>query len=342
MRSILVLALALVACSKPSDPAPVGDKPAGEAAPSELVLYSGRSLSLVKPLIEKFEKASKIKVKVRDGDSGELAALLLEEGDKSPADVFWAQDADSLAQVEAAGLLAPLPAGLADRVAPDFRGQSTQWVPLSGRARVLAYNPAKLSADQLPKSIFELTDPRFKGLIGWAPTNASFQGFVTALRVAKGEEAAEAWLRGVMANEPKAYPKNTPIIHALANGEIALGLPNHYYLLKEKAKDPNYPVSQTSFAAGDLGNLVNVAGAGVVKTSKRTAEAKAFIEYLLTVEAQLYFAQDVLEYPVVAGVDVNAQLVRPDVLRAQAPKFDLAGLKDLKGTRELLRKVGLL
>ncbi len=339
MRPIICLALALVACDK----APAGEaNPAGEAAPSELVLYSGRSLSLVKPLIEKFEKASKIKVKVRDGDSGELAALLIEEGDKSPADVFWAQDADSLAQVEAAGLLAPLPAGLADRVDPGFRGQSAHWVPLSGRARVLAYNPAQLPADQLPKSVFDLTDPRFKGKIGWAPTNASFQGFVTALRVAKGEEAAEAWLRGVMANEPKAYPKNTPIIHALANGEIALGLPNHYYLLKEKAKDPNYPVSQTFFAAGDLGNLVNVAGAGVVKTSKRTAEAKAFIEYLLTVEAQLYFAQDVLEYPVVAGVEVNPQLARTDVLRAQAPTFDLAGLKDLKGTRDLLRKVGLL
>lgn len=344
-----VLALGLIGCGeKPTDPA--APKSAGSSAsaspapasPQTLVLYAGRSASLVKPLIKQFEAATKITVKIREGKSGALAALLLEEKDASPADVFWAQDAGSLGQVEAAGLLAPLPKGANAPVIEHFKNQSATWVPVSGRARVLAYADGALADDAMPKSVFDLVKPEYKGKVGWAPTNASFQAFVTAMRVAHGAEKTEAWLRGMQANETKAYPKNTPIIRALAAKEISLGLPNHYYLLREKTKDAGFPVSQRFFAAGDVGNLVNVAGVGMLKAGKNPAAAENFISFLLSKKSQAYFAEQTYEYPVIAGVPQNALLAPLDTLTQVAPKFDLKALKDLKTTRDLLRKVGLL
>lgn len=352
MRSSLALiALTLVACGeKPSDPAsPASAGSAASAAsaakapePETLVLYAGRSASLVKPLIKQFEEKTRITVKIREGDSGALASLLLEEKGASPADVFWAQDAGSLGQVEAAGLLAPLPKDATANVIDHFKNQSTSWVAVSGRARVLAYADGAFAPDAMPTSVLELVNPEFKGKVGWAPTNASFQAFVTALRVTHGEEKAEAWLRGMQANETKAYPKNTPIIRALAAKEISLGLPNHYYLLREKTKKADYPVSQQLFAEGDLGNLINVAGVGVLKAGKNSGAAAKFIAFLLAKEAQTYFAETTFEYPVINNIKQNALLVPLEELVKMAPKFELNALKDLKATRDLLRKVGLL
>lgn len=327
-------------------PAPAAKKDAPEKAPEAaqdtLTLYAGRSLSLVKPLIAEFTRTSGVEVKVRDGKSGEIAALLLAEGARSPADLFWAQDAGSLGQVEAAGLLAELPASAGSTPMPAFQGKSTRWVPTSGRARVLAFNTDKLSAPQLPRSVFFLVEEKWKGRVGWAPTNASFQAFVTAMRLEHGAEKTEGWLKGMIANEAVGYPKNTPIIKALAAGEIDLGLPNHYYLLRERAANPSVPVGQAFFDDGDVGNLVNVAGVGILKTAKNTKAAEAFVTFLLGRWAQSYFAQTVLEYPVLAGVKPHADLVGFDVLEQKAPKTDLKALADLQGTRDLLRKVGLL
>ena len=345
-----LIALGLAACGdKPTDPAaPNSAGSAGSAAstapatPQTLVLYAGRSASLVKPLIKQFEAQSKITVKIREGKSGALAALLLEEKGASPADVFWAQDAGSLGQVEAAGLLAPLPKGANAPVIDHFKTQSATWVPVSGRARVLAFADGAMPDEAMPQSVFDLVKPAYKGKVGWAPTNASFQAFVTAMRVAHGEEKTEAWLRGMQANETKAYPKNTPIIRALAAKEISLGLPNHYYLLREKTKNAKYPVSQRFFAAGDVGNLVNVSGVAMLKSAKNTGPAAQFVAFLLSKEAQTHFAEKTFEYPVIAGVPQNALLAPLDTLIKTAPKFDLKALKDLKATRDLLRKVGLL
>lgn len=317
------------------------------AAPAELVLYVGRNLSLVTPLIEKFEKAHQIDVKTRDGSSSELAALLVEEGGKSPADVFWAQDADSLALVASKGLFAPIPDSLKtdalnNEASALFAGRSPHWIPLSGRARVLAYSPKKFTPADLPKSVMDLTDPKYAGLIGWAPTNASFQIFVTALRVDRGEEAAEAWLRGVKANGAKTYAKNTPIIQAIAAEEIALGLPNHYYLIQAKADAPDFPVEQAFFADGDIGNLLNVSGAGILASAKNRKAAEALLTFLASTEAQQYFATETYEYPVRADIAGSPRLVPLADLPRIAPKLDLDRLGDLEGTLALLRKVGLL
>jgi iron(III) transport system substrate-binding protein len=331
-------------------PAKAGDgekAAAAEKAPSsadalkgEVVVYAGRKLALVKPVIEMFEKQTGVKVKVRDGQSAELASLLLEEGAKSTADVFWSQDAGSLGRIEKQGLLAEAPKAAADAVAL-FPGVSEHWIPVTGRARTIAY-AADVEPDAMPKSVFELTDPKYKGQVGWAPTNASFQGFVTAMRVQHGDEKTEAWLKGMAANGAKTYPKNTPIIHALAAKEIRYGLPNHYYLLREKKTDAKYPVEQTFFGDGDTGNLVNVSGAGVLRTSKNPVAASAFVAFLVGKDAQSYFAKEVLEYPVAKGVETAAGLLPQADLAKKAPKVDLRALGDAEATRALLRKVGLL
>jgi len=218
------------------------------------------------------------------------------------------------------------------------------WVATSGRARVLAYSTStdRVDADALPRSIRELTDPRYRGRVGWAPANASFQSFVTALRRVEGEAAAEKWLVAMKENGAKAYPKNTAIIQAIVAGEIDYGLANHYYLLRFKKGNSGFPVAQTFFAERDCGNLVNVAGVGILQSSQHRAAAEQFIRFLLSPTAQQFFTSDVLEYPVIDDVIPNTNLVDGEELTGMAPEVRLSDLDDLEGTLALLRKVGLL
>lgn len=314
---------------------------AAAAHAEELVLYSGRSKALVEPIVQKFSQETGIEVAVKYGNTAQLAVALQEEGERTQADVFWSQDAGALGAMVSAGLFAPLDATLLEMVPAEYRGADALWVATSGRARTLAYSTVRVSTDQLPKSVFDLTDTKYKAKVGWAPTNASFQSFVTALRKSHGEDAARAWLKGMMDNGAVSYPKNTAIIEAIAAGEVDFGLPNHYYLLQFVEQDPNYPVAQASFGPGDIGNLVNVAGAGVLKTSKHSAAANKFTAYLLSESAQQFFAEDTFEYPVVDGVPADARLTPLDTLRGGAPAVDLGSLKDLQGTLDLLAEVGL-
>ena len=218
-----------------------------------LTIYSGRSKSLVEPIIKQFEEKSGIQVEVSYGGTTQLAAALLTEGDKSPAALFWAQDAGALGAVSKKEMFEKLPESVLTQVPSGFRDTEGFWVATSGRARVLAYSPERVKMEELPESIFDLTQPMWKGRVGWAPTNASFQAFVTSLRVQVGEEKTAEWLKGMKANGVKKYAKNTPIIEALAAGEIDVGLPNHYYLLRFKSKDSDFPVEQTFFKANDPG-----------------------------------------------------------------------------------------
>lgn len=313
-----------------------------DSTDQEVVLYSGRSKSLVDPLLRQFEKDTGIKVTVRYGNTSELVLAIEEEGDRSPADVVWAQDAGAMGALNEAGLLAPLPESMIAHIPPIFRNGSGTWVATSGRARTLAYSPDRVSEDELPKSIFDLTDPKWKGRIGWAPTNGSFQAFVTAMRIIHGDAKTKAWLEGVKANEAKTYPKNTPILEAIAAGEIDLGLPNHYYLLRFKAADSKFPVEQTFFEAGDVGNMLNTSGAGILKTARHPQAAQKLIAYLISEKAQQYFTGQVFEYPINDGVIMNPLLVSVEELKAKVPEIDLEKLEDLEGTLTLLTEVGLL
>lgn len=316
-----------------------GGNVAGQDADDPLTVYSGRSESLVGPVIDAFTEASGVPVEVKYADTAELAAILLEEGDRSPADVFFAQDAGALGAVADAGLLAELSAANLARVPAGFNDPDGQWVGVSGRARTVAYTTTE--ALELPDSILDFTDPAWSGRIGWAPANGSFQSFVTALRVLEGEDVARAWLEGILANDPVDYPANTAAVEGVAAGEVDVAFVNHYYLLRLIAEHgEDYPVAQRFFSDGDVGSLVNVAGVGVLRSSDQPEAASAFVEYLLSEDAQRYFSDSTYEFPLLEGVEADPRL--PLVESIEAPDVDLSALADLQGTVELLREVGAI
>lgn len=338
---LLVLTLVTAACGSGDevDEGAAPDTPAAEAG--SLTIYSGRSEELVGPVIEQFEGETGIDVEVRYGDTAEMAGTILEEGDNSPADVYFGQDAGALGALSEAGRFQELDAATLEKVDPQFRSVDGQWVGVSGRARVAVYNTATLSEADLPESVLDFTDPKWGGgRLGWAPTNGSFQAFVTALRVAEGEDGARAWLEGIQANEPKVFENNTTIVEAAAAGEIDAGFVNHYYLYRFLADDPDYPAANYVFPNGDLGSLVNVAGVGILDTAENTEEAQRFVEFLLSTPVQEYFATKTFEIPLIEGVESDAAL--PPLESLQQPDINLNELADLEGTLALMTEVGLI
>jgi iron(III) transport system substrate-binding protein len=313
----------------------------GGGSDDPLTVYSGREEELVAPLLEQFTEETGIDVEVRYGDSAELAATIAEEGENSPADVFFAQDPGSLGSVDAQ--LAELPAETLERVDQQFRDADGRWVGTSGRSRVIAYNTDELSEDEVPDSVFDLTDPRWKGRIGIAPTNASFQAFVTAMRLSKGDEATRQWLVDLKKNDPKEYEKNVLIVEAVAAGEVDLGLVNHYYLYVVKEEQPDAPVDNHFLEAGDPGALVSVAGAGVLASSDQTDDAEQFVDFLLSDAGQRFYVDEAeeAEYPLVDGIDAKEGL--PPLDELTGPDVELTAFgAELESTIELLRETGYL
>ncbi len=343
---ILSLALALAACTPVAAPATTtAPAPAELSAPVDadgpLVIYSGRNENLVGPLIEQFQTDTGIAVEVRYGGTAEMAATILEEGTNSPADVFYGQDAGALGALSQAGRLAALPTDVLDLVDARFRSTHGDWIGSSGRARVLVYNTELVSQADLPGDIWGLTDPRWQGKVGWAPTNGSFQAFVTALRVLEGEDQARAWLEAMIGNGVQTFANNTSIVEATGRGEIEAGLVNHYYLLQFLAeKGESFPARNYFFPTATAGAMINVAGAGVINTAAHPQAAQTFMAYLLSPSAQQYFADQTNEYPLIPGITLNPILPSLDSL--STPDLDLADLEDLQGTLELLQDVGAM
>lgn len=324
-----------------AEPTAPAAEPAAAGGEQTVVVYSGRSESLVAPFFAQFTAATGITVEARYGDTAELAATLLEEGQNSPADLFFAQDAGALGAVSAAGLLAPLPEASLGAVEPRFRASSADWVGVSGRARVVIYNTDKLTEADLPTSITGFTDPAWQGRMGWAPTNGSFQAFITAMREQLGEEAARDWLEGMIANETKVYERNAAIVQAVASGEIDVGFVNHYYLYQLQRESGNTLAAANYYPGeGDVGALINIAGAGILKTAPNSSAAQQLVDYMLSAEGQTYFAEQTFEYPLAAGVQPAADL-KP-LSEIQTPDLDLNRLSDLQGTLQLLQDVGAL
>lgn len=316
-----------------------GDDAGADGEP--LTIYSGREEEIIEPLFEKFEKTSGTNLEVRYGDSAELAATLAEEGNNSPADIFFAQDAGSLGAVASEGLLMTLPADVLDRVEQRYRDPDEAWVGTSGRARVVAFNSDALREDDLPDTIAGFTDSRWKGKIGLPPTNASFQAFVTAMRLSEGDDAARTWLEGIKKNDPKFYEKNSQVVEAVAAGEIEVGFVNHYYLGLLKEEQPDAPVENHFLRAGDPGALVNVAGVGIVQGTDDEDGAREFVDFLLSEEGQRFYPEEAeeAEYPLVEGIDGPKGLPALDAL--QGPDIALGDLgPELESTLELLNELG--
>ncbi len=308
----------------------------------DLVIYSGRGQALVGTIIDQFEEETGLSVGVRYGDTAQLAVALAEEGDRTRADLFWAQDAGALGSVHAAGMLAELPDSILQQVDAAYANEAGTWVATSGRARTLVYAPSRVDTTDLPQSIFDLTDPAYEGRVGWAPTNGSFQSHLTAMRRVVGDDSTRAWIRAMKDAGAKTYPRNSAIVQAVANGDVDFGLANHYYLYNFTSEDPNFPGAQTFFAPGDAGNLVNVAGVGVMRTSERVDAAHKFISFLLSPEIQRYIVEEIFEYPVVAGVEAGTAAIDPEELEGLQPALDLDDLRDLEETLSMLRDEGLL
>lgn len=311
------------------------------ASPSvggDLTIYSGRNEALVGGLIESLTEATGVTVEVRYGSTAELAAQILEEGDNSPAGLFFSQDAGALGALTKEGRFTTLPDDMLEMVDERFRDADGAWIGLSGRARVIVFQPDLVAEDELPESILDLPESGI-GPIGIAPSNASFQTFVTALRLTEGEDGARAWLEALQGTDLIIYEGNGPIVDAVAAGEAAVGLVNHYYLYEKLAENPDITAQNHYFTNGDIGGLINVAGAGILAGSGQEAQAEAVLRYLLGEEAQSYFAEQTFEYPLASGVSPVAEL--PPLDEYEHPDVNLNDLDDLEGTQTLLSELGL-
>ena len=334
---VCATALALTACSGSDSGDSASESVAGD---DKILIYSGRSEDLVAPLLEQFTTDTGIEVEVRYAGSGELAAQLITEGDGSPADVFLSQDAGALGAVSKAGLFAPITAEVLAAVPEAYSAEDGSWLGVSGRARTIVYNPELVPTP--PDTIDALLEPQWQGKIGYAPSNASWQAFVTGLRVLRGDQGAEDWLRAFKAQDPRAYENNIQIRDAVDAGEIPMGLTNHYYmyeLINSKGAE-NVTARLQFMAPGDPGGLINVAGVGILKTAPDPEAAQEFAAYLIGRSAQVYFAAETAEFPLIEGVPVVGDV--PPLSDLQPPAVDLSQLDDIEATQQMLVDTGLL
>ncbi|MFB3049001.1 MAG: iron ABC transporter substrate-binding protein [Acidimicrobiia bacterium] len=322
----LVVALVVSACSTDTD---------------TLTVYSGRSEELIGPLIQQFEEESGIDVAVRYGGSTEIAATLLEEGDRSPADVVFTQDPASIGAVALEGMLDPLPVALLSRVPERFSDTDGRWVGVSGRARTIVYDTTLLTPADLPATEDGLIGSEWQGLVGIAPANGSFLAFVAAKILLDGEAATLAWLEGMAANGSPAYSNNSSIVSAVADGQLDSGLVNHYYLLRRLKEQPETSAANYFFPEPTAGSLVMPAGVGILSTTNNREAAEAFVAFLLSERSQRYFASETFEYPLIPGVPANNAL--PPIGDVPTPEIDLSELATvLDRATDLVTQAGLL
>lgn len=314
----------------------------------ELVVYSGRSQVLVDSLVQVYRQQTGQEISVRYGTDAQLLAALEEEGDQSPADVFWANTTGALTQAASADLLAQLPDSIL-ALPGSFVPESGLWTPVTARFRVLAYNPDVVNPEDLPASVLDLPDlNQFEGRVGWTPAYSSFQDFVTAMRLTHGSDTTRTWLNDMQALNPNAYTSNTSMIRALTAGEVDVALTNHYYILRmkygnaESAGDRYAPVETYHFAPGDVGNLALVTGAAQLATSDQSEQAQRFLQFLLSDQAQGFATTIVNEYPVVDGVEVPEYMTPVSETLQLSPTFNYERLSELDATLQLLRDVGAL
>ena len=326
---LLIPALLMAACA--------GGSPGGDAANGPaLTVYSGRSEKLIGPLIHRFSERSGIDVRIRYGSTSELTATLLEEGGQTPAALFISQDAAALGALSEAALLRPAPADLTAKLPSRFRSPAGDWVGLSGRARVVVYNTDRVKPEELPRRLAETTDSRFHSRFGVAPANASFQAHMAAYSALNGEAALGELLRGMAANAPRIYSKNSPIVEAVIAGEIDWGLVNHYYLMRALKEDPDAPARNFVMPHSDGSAFVNISGAALLKATEAAAE---LLRFLLSDEAQRYFSDETFEYPLVEGLGAAAAPHTDDL---QEKELDFAAIAEaLDPALTLIHESGL-
>ncbi len=312
------------------------------AQPSgELIIYSGRSEPLIVPVIRLFQQQTGVKVTLQSGSATALANLVLQEQPNPRADVFIANDAGTLEFLKLKGALQPYISEKTRAIPEQFRARDGSWLGVSGRSRVLMYNTKLLKPEELPTSVFELTDPKWKNKIAMATTrNESVVAWVTALRLTKGDEFTKEYLFKLKANGIVTLNGHTDVRKAVGRGEFPLGLVNHYYYHLELRDGSPVGVLYPDQGPTDLGVLVNAAGAAIVKNAKRTKEAQLFLDFLASPQAQKLFAELNFEYPLLPGVPTAPGVRSLETIKLMPVRLDELG-KELEKTLKLLDEVGL-
>jgi iron(III) transport system substrate-binding protein len=308
-----------------------------------ITLYSAQHEQTVDTLVAGFEKATGIRVRVHSGDGPEVANQIIQEGAASPADVFFTENSPEIAVLDEKGLLAPVdPATLAEVPAKDSAPDGN-WVGVLARENVLAYNTGMIAANQLPASLFDLARPAWKGKVAIAPSDNDFLPLVNAVLVTKGHDAALAWLKGLKANA-QIFDDDEGVVAAVNRGAVAAGVINNYYWarLQSELGAGHMHSAIYHFSHGDVGGLINISGAGVLKTAKDPQDAQRFLAYLVAADTQRLLADNtiVFEYPLHPGVAPNPLLKPFDQL--QPPAVGVAQLGDDGQVVNLLNEAGLL
>lgn len=264
-----------------------------------ITLYNGQHEQTTAALVKAFERQTGITVEVRSGDEAELGNQILQEGSSSPADVFYTENTPVLEALRDKGMLAAVAPATLAAVPSRYDSAQGDWVGVSARVSVLVYNTSQVTPAQLPSSILELAEPKWKGRVGFAPSETDFQPLITAITKLDGLATAERWLKGLQANS-RLYPDNETVVAQVNNGESAVGLINHYYWFRLRAELGHGGMHSALhyYAAGDPGDLVDVSGAAVLKSSSHQAAAQRFLAFLVSRAGQETIAHShSYEYP---------------------------------------------
>jgi iron(III) transport system substrate-binding protein len=336
-------ALGLAACGAGTS---TGTAPASSAAADgkvagEITVYNAQHESLTKEWVDAFTEETGVKVTLRQGSDTEMSNQIVQEGAASPADVFLTENSPAMAQVENAGLFADVDQATVAQVPAEFRPSTNKWTGIAARSTVLVYDKAKLSEDQLPKSMLDLANPEWKGRWAASPSGADFQAVVSALLELKGEAATAEWLKGMKENFT-SYKGNSTAMKAVNAGEVDAALIYHYYYYGDQAKtgENSKNVTPYYFKNQDPGAFVSVSGGGVLNSSKNAPAAQAFVKFITGKKGQEILQKGTsFEYAIASGVPANEKLV--PLTELQAPVVDPAKLNSAKVT-ELMTQAGLL
>ncbi|MEQ9771198.1 iron ABC transporter substrate-binding protein [Pectobacterium jejuense] len=306
-----------------------------------IVIYNAQHENLVKSWVDGFTKETGIKVTLRNGSDTELGNQLVQEGKSSPADVFLTENSPSMVLVDNANLFAPLDNATLAQVPSDYRPSHGRWIGIAARSTVFVYNPTKFTDAQLPKSLADLAKPEWKGRWAASPSGADFQAIVSAYLELKGEQATQAWLKGMKENFT-AYKGNSTVMKAVNAGQIDSGVIYHYYRFVDQAKtgENSNNTKLYYFKHKDPGAFVSISGGGVLASSKHAKDAQAFIKWITGKSGQeILRTNDAFEYAVGINAASNDKLVPLKDL--DAPKVDAAKLNSKKVV-DLMTQAGLL
>ena len=314
------------------------------SAAEKLTVYSGRAERLIKPVLDEFTAKTGVQVDLLSSGTTELVNRLKAEGDRTPADIFLTNDAGSLEQARVAGILRPLNMREVDRaIPPQFRAPDNAWVGLSGRFWIIVYNKTLVKPEDL-KSLLDLGDPKWKGKIAIPNAGSEYlQAGVSVIRATYGDAKTKEFLEGLRDNAgAQVYQKSSQIVEAVAKGQASLGIVNHYYVYRHLAAQPAAPVAvfMPDQQDGGMGAIMNVAGVGIVKSTKHLDAGKLLVEFLVAQAGQKLFADLDKEYPLHPDVKADPALVERKSFRAaQVPLTRLAELRE--PTLTLIEQVGL-